>query len=344
MLDIFNNDAFSVTELTLAINDIDFVPGRVMGSGLFSAEGLSTTNASIERQGNSLVLIEPTARGGPGVNMQDDDDRQLIPVAIPHFEVNDTVMAEEVQGVRAFGTENELETVQGRVVRKQAKHVRSFGATSELSMLGACKGIITYKGGQTLNLFTLFGIAPPADLELDVDALNAAADGGVFRKWCADLVRAQADELGGLPWSGKVRAFVGNDFFDKVLGLKEVRETYQGWNEAKILREGYIEPDGKSYGAFEFADVIFENYRGKVGATNFVEADEAHFHPEGVPELFITRYAPADYVETVNTVGVRLYSRQYQMQNGKGVNLDSQMNELNLCTRPRVLRKAALAA
>lgn len=342
MLDIFNNDAFSVVSLTHALNDMQFVPGRVMGSGLFTGDGITTTTLAIERQGNTLVLVPPTPRGGPGTTIEADKDRQLIDIRVPHFEINDSVMAEEVQGVRAFGSETELETVVGKVARKGAKHVRSFAATSEFSMLGAIKGIVTYADGSTLNLFSKFEITPPDDIDFAPATLNTDANVavGAFRKWCTTLVRDTADELGGLPWSGKIRAFCGDDFFDYVLGLKEVRATFLNWNEAQILREGYIEPNGKSYGAFEFADIIFENYRGKVGATRFVATDEAHFYPEGAPDLFSTTWAPADYVETVNTQGVRTYGRQYLMQNGKGVHFDVQMNELNICTRPRVLRKA----
>ncbi len=59
--------------------------------------------------------------------------------------------------------------------------------------------------------------------------------------------------------------------------------------------------------------------------------------PIGVPGLFRTVYAPADYIETVNTQGQRLYGKQWEMQNGKGVNLEFQMNALQYCTRPRVL-------
>ena len=56
-----------------------------------------------------------------------------------------------------------------------------------------------------------------------------------------------------------------------------------------------------------------------------------------MPGLFRTYYAPADYIETVNTIGRRLYAKQYDMPNGKGVHLDTQMNALNICTRPKVL-------
>jgi hypothetical protein len=58
-----------------------------------------------------------------------------------------------------------------------------------------------------------------------------------------------------------------------------------------------------------------------------------------VPNLFRTYYAPADYNETVNTIGKQFYAKQYEMPNGKGWHFDTQTNELNICTRPRVLLK-----
>ncbi|MEM9681644.1 MAG: major capsid protein [Pseudomonadota bacterium] len=121
------------------------------------------------------------------------------------------------------------------------------------------------------------------------------------------------------------------------LNIRRFRATYDGWSEAKILREGYISPNGKIYSAFEFGGIVWENYRGSVDGTNFIDADKCHIFPLGVPSLFRTVYSPADYNETVNTMGQRLYSRQYEMPNGKGVNLDVQMNAIQYCTRPRVL-------
>lgn len=339
MLDIFNNDAFSVVNLTDAANDLAFVPGRISRSGLFRADGITTTTAVIETKGARLALVAPTPRGAPGETVNTDKDRKLIPVSVPHFERNDAVMADEVQGVRAFGSETEVETVMGKVAEKIQDHSQDLAATTEFSQLGAIKGVITYADGSTLNLFQTMGVAAPANVGFDVAALKAAKDDGAFRKWAAAMVRAQADELGGLPWSGKVRVFCGDNLFDAVLGSQEVRDTYKGWTEAQILREGYIEANGESYGAFEFGDVIWENYRGQVGNARFVELNEGHAFPEGVPGLFRTYHAPADYIETVNTKGQRLYAKQYAMPNGKGVNLDVQMNELNLCLRPRVLRK-----
>jgi hypothetical protein len=123
----------------------------------------------------------------------------------------------------------------------------------------------------------------------------------------------------------------------RLLAHKEVRASFLNWTEAQILRDGYVGPNGSSWGIFEFGGIVWENYRGQVGDTAYVNLDKAHIFPMGAPGLFRTYWAPADYVETVNTVGQRLYAKLYAMDNGKGVNYDVQMNELNICTRPRTL-------
>jgi hypothetical protein len=68
----------------------------------------------------------------------------------------------------------------------------------------------------------------------------------------------------------------------------------------------------------------------------------AYIYPLGVPNLFLTVFAPADYIETVNTMGKPRYVKQYTMQNDKGVHMDTQMNALNWCTRPTTLQRAIL--
>lgn len=332
MLDVFNTDAFSVVTLTDAINKIKFVPGRIGQLGLFNESGVATTSVAIEERDGILELVAPTPRGGPGVTL-DKSLRTLRNVSVPHFEINDAVMAEEVQGIRAWGSESVVETVQGKVAERLQIHSQSMEATHEYSRIGAIKGTVTYADSSTLNLFTLFGVSQLSEVDFDLDAASPAA--GVLRKKCAEVIRSIAGVLEGVPFSG-VHAFCGDAFFDDLIAHGEVRETYTGWTAAAELRQGYVQ-GGLSYGAFPFGGIMWENYRGSVGGTSFINTDKCHLFPVGVPNLFRTYYAPADYIETVNTLGQRMYAKQYQMQNGKGVHLDAQMNALDICTRPRAL-------
>ena len=190
-----------------------------------------------------------------------------------------------------------------------------------------------HANGTTLNLFTEFGVSQETEVDFDLD--NATPAAGALRKKCAGVIRQVAGILEGVPFSG-LHAFCGDAFFDDLISHSEVRETFLQQQEASQLRQGYV-AGGQSYGAFAFGGIMWENYRGAVGGTSFVNTDKCHIFPVGVPGLFRTYYAPADYKETVNTIGRRLYTKQYDMPNGKGVHLDTQMNALNICTRPKAL-------
>ena len=92
-------------------------------------------------------------------------------------------------------------------------------------------------------------------------------------------------------------------------------------------------------GGFKFADVIWEEYRGKIGTQAFIGDNEAYLVPEGVADLFITRNAPADYNETVNTLGLPLYAKQAPLPMDRGIEMEAQKNPLNLCTQPVAIIK-----
>lgn len=336
MLNIFENDAFGVVNLTDVINELEFKPGRIAELGLFATESVDTTTIGIEKKGEILTIVPPTPRGGPGTTIG-KDRRDLRALIIPHFEINDAIMAEEVQNVRAFGQERALETVATKVAQRQHTHTINFAVTEEVARLGAVQGVVTYQDGSTLNLFQEFGVVQAPSINF---ALATATD-GALREKCAGVIRKMSDALGGVPFDG-VHALCGDDFFDALLKNPEVRETYNGWSAAQILREGYIGPNRSTYGIFEFGGIIFENYRGAKGAKTEVAANGVSLFPTGVPGLFKTAYAPADYVETVNTMGQRLYTKQYKMANDKGIHLDTQMNALQYCTRPKTLMKGTL--
>lgn len=66
--------------------------------------------------------------------------------------------------------------------------------------------------------------------------------------------------------------------------------------------------------------------------------------PEGVPGMFRTVYSPADYMETVNTVGVPYYAKQERMAFDKGVELEAQSNPICFNQLPEAVIKLSVAA
>jgi hypothetical protein len=331
MLDIFRGDAFGVVPLSMAINNLKFVPGFISSKGLFTTSSIAQTTVAIEEKNSILMLIAPTPRGGPGHTMP-KPRRSMRMLGVPHFEINDAIMAEEVQGVRPFGEESGTESVMTKVAERLQTAGQSLEYTQEHARVGAIKGIITYADGTVLNLFIEYGIAPPAAISFP---FSANPPTGAVRQKCQEVIRTMGANLDGLMFSG-VEAICGDAFFDALIMSPEVRQTYLNWTAAAELRTSYISA-GQTWGSFEFGGILWTNYRGYAAGQPMIETNKAYFYPTGVPNLFSTVYAPADYVETVNTMGLPRYVKQYQMPNDKGVHMDTQMNALNFCTRPLAL-------
>lgn len=148
---------------------------------------------------------------------------------------------------------------------------------------------------------------------------------------CAEILDAQDDVLGNITSTG-AHAYCGKTLWAKLIAHKSVREAYLNWQAAAQLMGDRRQP-------FEFGGITWERYKGKIGNTPFVVDDRAHVVPMGVPELFISAFAPADYMETVNTEGMPYYSKLEMMKFGKGVEGEAQSNPLHLCTRPASVRE-----
>jgi hypothetical protein len=331
-LDIFSSSAFSMVALTDAINQMPFVPGRIGQLGLFREQGVSTTSVMIEEREGNLTLVETTSRGAPAVQHV-ANKRKARSLSVPHVALEDTILADEVQNVRAFGSENMLEGVQNVVNQRLSEMASKIDATLEHLRIGAIKGQILDADGSAViyDLFAEFGVTAYTEVDFDLD--NASPTPGAVKKKCHDIRRKIEDELGVVPYD-HIHAMCGPDFFDELITHPEVEKAYERWLDGAFLRQG------QARGSFEYAGILFEEYRGKVGSVDFTDASKAYFFPVGVPGLFRQYNAPADFVETANTIGLPRYAKQaVDQQFARWVMLHVQSNPLPICTRPRVLMK-----
>lgn len=330
MLDIFNNDAFSLVRLTARVNDLPYVPGQIGAAGYFEEDSIDTTYFGLEKRPEGLALVGPTPRGGPGETIVLEEDEMRL-FKVPHFQRDDHLLADEVQNRRAFGTENELETVLGRIDRKINRHLRDFDATLEHQRVGALKGIITNKaGGVMLNLYNQFEITQPAPIFFDLD--NADTD---LRQKSSEIIYRLEDAL-DQPYTG-IDAWCGRTFWDKFVGHKYVKDAYIALKD----RQGLLGQAEVNF--IDLFGIRWYRYRtgqkaiAANGSAPYIGNNECRFVLRGVPELFITRFAPADYLDTVNTPGLPRYLRQQVRKDNKGVDIEVQTNPITLCTKPEVL-------
>lgn len=321
-INIFEDEAFSVANLAAAINEQPAVPGRIGALRLFAEAGITSTVVQIEFDGTKLALVQAKPRGGisQGVVLP---NRRMIPFNTVHLPEGSTMMADEIQGIRAFGSQTELEVAQGRIARYQATHRQQLDLTHEFHRIGALKGLILDADGKA----TLLDINAAFGIEQVSVSFEFSNEKTLVRTVAEEVVDIIEDALGAVPMSG-VRAFCGKNFWKRLTDHKSVRDSYLNTARAAELL-------GKKSDSLEVGGIIFERYRGKVGPIAYIADDEAIAFPEGVPDLHITRYAPADYMETVNTEGLPYYSKIERMKFDKGVEIESQSNPLHLNTRPK---------
>lgn len=327
-LDVFKSDAFNLMELTHAINLIPHVPTRIQKLGLFSSEGVSTTSVSIEMQNDVLALVPSLPRGGVAT-VKGLGRRNMRNLNMIHLPQRTALMADEVQNLRAFGKQSEPELAMSRLKKKMARCRRDLDLTIEFQRIGAIKGQVIDADGATvlLNLFTEFGVAQQThDMVLDSDTTK------VLNK-CVEVLRKMEDALGGLVMSG-ARGLCSAEYFDALSSHPAVVDTYK-YQQGHILRED-------RRGGFEFGGIFWEEYRGTVNGVRFIPANKAYVVPEGVPDLFSTIYAPADYMETVNTDGLPYYAKQESTDFNKGIQVETQSNPLHLNTRPNAVIEVSI--
>jgi hypothetical protein len=327
-LDVFRDDAFSVTSLTVAINKVPYKPGRIGALGLFRRRGITTTSVMVEEKDGQLSLIQQSPRGGPASSIG-ESKRTARAFVVPHFERDSRIVADEVQNVRAFGSESNVAGVQAVVDERLVTLRDMHDVTLEYLEMGAIKGVILDGDGVSTiyNLFTEFGVSQQtAALDLDWDLETKARAQIVEAKRLSEVVLGSGGRITG--W----RALCGDYFFDSLVEAKAVRETLKA-QEGSTLR-------GDLRAGFQFGGVTWENYSGSVGGVEFIATGEAYLIPEGVPGLFETYFAPADFLEAANTVGLPVYAKiAFDAELNRWVKVHTQSNPLALCTRPRAVIK-----
>lgn len=343
ILDVFEGSAFDMQSLTAAIDKMPFSPGRIGQLNLFQNRPITTRHAVIEERQGILALVPVLPRGSSNQTTIHQPRRKARSFQVPHMPQWMELLAEDLEGKRAFGTEDQTE-VFSQIVNDRLEQMKgNHELTWEYHRIGALNGKILDADGSTVveDFFADFGITQTQTNVDFTDTGTYALPAPVMdmKILAQQLIRTIQVALGGTSFTG-VRVFCGNLFWDNFIYHGTVRKAYEYYQQNSFLRETQIPTDqnGNS-GGFKFADVTWENYRGFIGTTTFIPDTGAIVFPEGTRDVFLEVCAPADFVETVNTRGQPLYVKQERMKWDKGVEIHTQSNVLYMCSRPACLLK-----
>lgn len=324
-------NAFTQTEIAAAVNLIPNTYGRLQALNLFPARGVTSPNVAVEEQNGSLALLPTEASGGPG-RVGSVGKRKVRSFVVPRLVYDEHVNPNEVNGIRAFGGDGRA-NLAGLLNQKLGTARGKHDITLEHLRMGALKGTILDADGSTVlyNLYTEFGITAKT-----VDFILGTAGTDVRAK-CAEVMRHVEDNLMGDQARG-VRALVSAEFYDKLTAHANVKAAFANWQAAQDRLGGDMRT------GFTFGGITFEEYRGSATGSNgsavrFIAANDGHAFPEGTANTFATFVAPADFNETVNTLGQLYYAKVVPATMDRGYDVHTQSNVLPICLRPGVLVK-----
>lgn len=338
-MDIFQQDAFSTMSLTTAVETMPYVPQRIGELGLFADNPVSTRDIAIEERNGTLALIQTSELGAPP-EQQVPDKRKIRSLRTRRLFRADTIQAAEIQNIRAWGSETDLETVQNVVAQRLLKLRRAMELTHEYHRMGALQGkLLDADGSPIYNFFTEFGIAEPDEIDFDLDAASPAP--GDLQSKCQQVVETMeaALESGWVPGT-EIRALCGSAFWRNLTSHPEIRELWiyaqQVAAQAAALR-GINTVDEITYGG-----ITFERYRGNTAGTVGIHTDKCRFFPRGVPDLFEVAWSPLESMDAVNTIGRPTYAMLLPDPSGRNFYVSAELYSypVHYCTRPATLLRA----
>ena len=334
-MDIFNSSAFSMTSLTGAVNKVGYKPQLLGSLNIFEPMPVRTRTVFVDRREGKLTLIPSSPVGAPPKELV-VDPRNAVPLKTTRLAEGFTLYAEEIQGIRAFGSETEFAQVQAEYLKRMASVRDDMDLTHEFHRLGALQGLLLDADGTTViyNYFTEFGVTEAPAINFDLGNANPAT--GAIRLKTAEVIRSMSRSAGGAFTPGTViHALVGDAFYDALITHPEVEKTYQNWAAAADLRQD------RTWQAFTYGGITWHNYRGTDdNSTVAIDPDEAKFFPVGAKDVFKKAMAPAEFGPYVNTLGQDTYAMNIPDRDRQAWTRGELYSyPLYFCQRPDVLRK-----
>lgn len=321
--DLFGDNS----ELTASIQTAPFTPGLIAAQKIFNEDGIPTTTMFIEFDGRVISLIPAAPRGGVGqpYSTKRPDGYQFEAIHLPH---TGSVLADEVQDRRGFGGVS-LETPEQLKMRKLSGMRANLETTIEWLRLGAIIGKLLDADGSTvlLDIYSAFGITQTEK------SLALGTVGSQLLNKVIDAEREAEDALGGTKPTGFL-AYAAPDFMDSLRAHADYK-TFLQHAKPSELNEDYRS-------GILIGNTLFREYR-EAFDTKQIAPGTAYMMPLGVPDLFLTRYAPAPWTETVNTKGQPIYAKAQPMPMDRGYFLEAQSNPVSVCTRPASIIKLTAA-
>ncbi|MBB3520995.1 MULTISPECIES: major capsid protein [Rhizobium] len=319
-VDVFKDDIFTVRSMMDYIDSKPYVPEEISKWLPWNSAGELNHLTAIEFRDGVIDIVPDAERGSAGFTGR-VADRSAIPVYIPHYPQQRTLLAESVRGVRAFGSEL-VETFE----QKRNEILDAFNVNNRLTWertrAAAITGIM-YKADMTtplINWFDTFGIAQSTH---EIDFGNSNTE--VVEELTDAKIKSE-EALGDLYANGYY-LIAGRNIQKKIKTHPTVKTGYERWNAGGLFRDDVR--DGFPIST----DINVVTYtRGKIGNHYLIDPDTAYLCPI-VQGMYQTRFAPGTGIQTLGAMGVPEYISPKLLDHDEGVELKGQTNPLSYVQR-----------
>lgn len=322
--------AFTTQELTAAINKIAPTPTQIRDLGIFEPQYGTKTTAMVEWKNGALSIVKNAERGKLDGDPIDASNRHVEYFAATHLPVYDTILAEEYQDIRAFGSSNALTSLKQVVTERQTDAKLKIEMTREHLMLGALQGKILDKDGSTIHdLYAKFGLERPQEISWSLGNASTKV-GEKMDKTLSDL----RQNFKGAMVTGWV-ALCGAEFLSKLKYHSSIEPLYTRYRDGATYRES----NGVNPIEFEHNGIKFIEYTGNFGESGAkIAANKAILLPIG-RKLYTEYFAPADISAAVNTKALPYYTTMDKLggEHDMGYTIRSQSNPLPIALRPDLI-------
>ncbi len=322
------DNLFTAAEMTDAVNKLPLMPMRL--APLFEEKSVRTTSVPLDSKKGNIVLVADSKRGTAPTPLAGAGSSRTVKVmSVPHLTQLDSVRPEDIQDVRAFGTD-QPEVAATVVAEKQKELLDNIEMTREWHRLGAIKGVVYDADGTTVlhNLFTTFGVTKKA---ITITFPTSAQQANPIMEKILEAKRHVSQKMGGNPFS-RMEAVIGANAYDKLTGHVLVRQYFEDWLSRQ---QDFGDNDYRKRG-FTYGGVTWYEASEVVGGQTLVNTDKGHLYPVG-PNVFKCWNAPADWMSTANTYGLPFYSQMTPIPGDRGFDIEVQANPLCVCTFPEAL-------
>jgi hypothetical protein len=280
-------------------------------------------------QKEGRVSVIPTSQRGTVGNAISSRGRRTKYLEIPHYAHYDAVMANEVSGVRKFGSSDEMETVLSKRDEKLQDMHANHEVTWEFARACAIRGVLFDYIDDETDPELIYEWHTALGQQRTTHNFNWNTTDDLRIELVKAKRKAEAKLVGMQPT--KWIWLTPPPIHDEIVTSESVKSAYDRWQDGAHLR-------GDWRGGFPIADnvEIVSYEQRQIGNLKFLPDDESYLIPM-LDDYFQVRFGPADTEEAVNTIGLPLYTMAEPMPFGRGSNLCMESNHLHFTERPEAI-------